>query len=101
MLKIYTTNPNTLLVSIKKAIDEGHVTTWSYDADGDFTHTPVQWVRKAWLKPSVKMDHLQLNIIWPEGSPKSKEVYSVYHGRFIEMLLAHFDTKFTSAVATP
>jgi len=28
------------------------------------------------------------------------EAYAVYHGRFIEMLLAHFDEGFSEAFAT-
>jgi hypothetical protein len=30
----------------------------------------------------------------------TKVIYGVYHGRFIEMLLTHFDDSFTSATAT-
>jgi hypothetical protein len=37
-----TTTPKKLLAAFKKAIDDGHVKTWRYDADGDFIHTPDQ-----------------------------------------------------------
>ncbi|ERJ35113.1 hypothetical protein L810_2257 [Burkholderia sp. AU4i] len=30
----------------------------------------------------------------------TKVVYGVYHGRFLEMLLAHFDHSFSNATAT-
>ena len=40
---ILTSTPNTLLTKIKAAIDKGEIDTWSYDANGDFTHTPEQW----------------------------------------------------------
>ena len=31
----------------------------------------------------------------------STVIYGVYHGRFIEMLLNHFDNRFTTVQATP
>jgi hypothetical protein len=37
-----TDDPDKLLFTFKKAIDEGHIATWSYDKDGDFTHTAAQ-----------------------------------------------------------
>jgi hypothetical protein len=99
-IRVSTTQPSSLLAAIKKAIDARHVDTWSYDSDGDFTHTPVQWAKKAWLRPTLQSGALVLNILHPTGVSLSKEVYGVYHGRFIEMLLAHFDDKFGDAQAT-
>jgi hypothetical protein len=99
-LLVSTSQPSTLLSAIKKAIDDKHIETWAYDSDGDFTHTPVQWSRKGWLRPSLQSGTLVFNIISPKGINLSKEVYGVYHGRFIEMLLAHFDKIFTAADAT-
>jgi len=99
-VRITTSQPSALLSAIKKAIDEKRVETWSYDSDGDFTHTPIQWYRKAWLRPSIQAGALVLNVLNPKGVNLSKEVYGVYHGRFIEMLLAHFDQSFTTADAT-
>jgi hypothetical protein len=46
-VRVSTTHPSSLLAAIKKAIDARHVDTWSYDSDGDFTHTPLQWAKKA------------------------------------------------------
>ena len=40
-----------------------------------------------------------LNVIPPKKG-LSKEAYAVYHGRFIEMLLAHFDEEFSEAFGT-
>ena len=37
---VKTGDPAGLLKKIKKAIDDKHIETWSYDSDGDFTHTP-------------------------------------------------------------
>jgi hypothetical protein len=100
-IQVGTDNPQKLLDAIYEAIDEGHIETWTYDEDGDFIHvTPdEQWVGKAWLHPVPNATFLTLNTIAPtEGL--SDEVYAVYHGRFIEMLLAHFDDEFFSAIAT-
>jgi hypothetical protein len=43
---------------------------------------------------------LVFNIIKPQNAKITKEVYGVYHGRFIEMLLVHFDNSFTTAEAS-
>ena len=93
-------NPGSLLAAIKDAIDEDNIKTWSYDADGDFTHTAAQWNLRAWLRPSVREDRLVFNIIAPYDRGISRAVYGIYHGRFIEMLLNHFDKRFTNVSAT-
>jgi len=100
MVTIQASAPQALLAAIKKAIDSNRIQTWTYDSDGDFTHTAQQWNRKAWLRPSVQSGGLSLSILPPNGTALSKEVYAIYHGRFIEMVLAHFDTEFSGASAT-
>lgn len=99
-INIQTVDPASLLSAIKKAIDEKSIATWSYDGDGDFTHTPAQWVKKAWFRPSVETGQLNLTLIWPKDTGESKVVSGIYQGRFIEMLVDHFDKKFTKASAT-
>lgn len=96
-----TTKPKDLLNAFKKAIDDEHVVTWSYDSDGDFTHTAEQWKNKAWLRPKIITDRkLVLIILRPKSSAISSEVYAIYHGRFIESMLKHCDKLFTNVVAT-
>ena len=97
---VTTEKPRALLKSIKAQIDAGDIETWIYDSDGDFTHAPKQWIQKAWLRPSVETGELVFRIISPANTKMSRTVYAVYHGRFIEMLLTHFDLKFTMAEAT-
>ena len=99
-IRVITSQQCALLAAIKKAIDTRKVETWSYDSDGDFTHTPPQWARKAWLRPKIEFGALVFNILNPRGVVITKEVYGVYHGRFIEMLLVHFDNSFTNADAS-
>lgn len=97
---VQTNNPTGLLASIKKAIDNKEVETWSYDNDGDFTHTPEQWHKKAWLRPRIYPNELRFGILGPKDVKLSKTIYGVYHGRFIEMLLSHFDNSFITVSAT-
>lgn len=100
-LHFKTNAPKKLLAAYKKAIDDGHVTTWSYDKDGDFTHTAEQWIRKAWLRPEITDgSELVLNILTPKEAQLSSEVYAIYHGRFIESMLRHCDEMFVIGYAT-
>ncbi len=102
-LIIPNSNPQALLNSIYKAIDNKSVATWIYeDHDGTryLTHIPDQWKRKAWLKGVIYQGELRFGIIPPKNTKVTKEIYGVYHGRFIEMLLAHFDGSFDRVTAT-
>jgi hypothetical protein len=95
-----TSAPKKLLATFKQAIADGHVITWSCDKDGDFTHTRTQWQNRAWLRPAIQTGALALFILEPKSAKISREVYAIYHGRFIESMLAHCDTLFTNARAT-
>ena len=95
-----TYDPHGLLRAFKKAIDDGEIVTWSYDRDGDFTHTPEQWKSRAWLRPEIQSGQLYFYILTPANTNLSKVVYAVYHGRFIEAMLTHCDTLFTDGTAS-
>jgi len=95
-----TNNPTELLATFKKKIVEKNIVTWSYDSEGDFTHTTPQWNRKAWLRPEVTSGRLALYILGPKGQNITTEIYAIYHGRFIESMLAHCDSLFSEANAT-
>lgn len=98
-VKIATADPASLLAQIKKEIDDGKIDTWSYDKDGDFTHIPDQWDKKAWLRPSVGTGALELTIVWPKNSEQDPAIAGVFLGRFIEMLVVHFSAEFMHASA--
>jgi hypothetical protein len=100
MLTFETTTPNKLLAEFKKAIDDGKVKTWSYDGEGDFTHTPEQWRGKAWLRPVVATGRLTMKFLGKKSEVTTKEVYGIYHGRFIESMLVHCDGLFTQGYAS-
>ncbi|MGO8016307.1 hypothetical protein AB9E19_15285 [Rhizobium leguminosarum] len=95
-----TSNPRALLDAFKKAIDDGRVVTWSYDRDGDFTHTPDQWKNLAWLRPTISDGWLTMNFVANTKVKTTKTIYGVYHGRFIESMLAHCDQLFVTGAAT-
>ena len=102
-VNVTTGNGQELLAAIYKAIDDKKIVTWRYEAhDGVkyLTHCADQWDQKAWLKATVQSPGLVLNIVKPKSNDISTEVYAVYHGRFIEMLLAHFDQQMSGAAAT-
>ena len=96
-----TATPRKLLTAYKNSIDAGRARTWSYDRDGDFTHTADQWTKKAWLRPKVKEgEELVFYILAPRETSLTSEVYAVYHGRFIESVLRHCDGLFKEACAS-
>jgi hypothetical protein len=99
-VRAFSGNPQQLLDDIKAAIRAGTIQTWELDTDGDFTHSPPQWKNEAWFRPSVETGQLVFRILGQDSKEMSMETYAVYHGRFIEMLLAHFDGRFTYASAT-
>jgi len=97
---ILTKTPNGLLGKLKEAIKNGSIVTWLCDSDGDFTHDTDQWKKLAWFRPKVGNNELIFNILKPQNGAVSQEVYAIYHGRFIESMLAHFDNLFTTAYAS-
>jgi len=97
---VVTDTPSNLLKAIYKAIDDDKIETWSYDSDGDFTHSPDQWRNRAWLRPKAYAGELRFGIVSQKDVNLSRLIYAIYHGRFIEMLLNHFDDSFTVARAT-
>lgn len=99
-VRIKAKQPAALLKAIRNAIDKGEIVTWSYDSDGDFTHTPEQFRGKAWLRPIVLNDELQLLILRNKKIPPTRGIYAVFHGRFLEELLAHFPSYFDPAWGT-
>ena len=99
-VRVFCAQPQKLLNEIKAAIRVGSIQTWTLDKDGDFTHSPQQWANKAWFRTTVGIDRLVFRILGQTTQRMSRRVYGVYHGRFIEMLLDHFDEKFSHVTAT-
>lgn len=95
---VMTRKPESLLKSIYKKIDEQVIRTWRYDKDRDLTHTTSggQWEDRAWLHPETSEGLLRFGLVGQDGIAMTPVLYGVYHGRFIEMLLTHFDHNFSS-----
>ena len=98
---IQTGSPKTVIATLKKAIDDGKAPTWSYDKDGDFTHTPPQWKNKAWMRPRITANGVDVNIVKPQGETITWEIYAIYHGRFIELAINHAHDDYSVATASP
>lgn len=82
---------NDLVTRINELIQSAKIDTWSKDSEGDYTHIG-QWQNKAWFKPyDNDEEKIIFGIIGRKDERMTKETYAVYHGRFVEMLLAHFD----------
>jgi hypothetical protein len=99
-IRVYCDSPEELLLAIKRGVRSRSIETWQLDSDGDFTHVPDQWKNRAWFHPVVREECLLLNIFGRKTEQMSKTIYGVYHGRFVEMLLMHFDSRFKRVSCT-
>ena len=83
-------NFDTFINLLNKSILDGSVDTWELDDDGDFTHSSPQWYQKAWFH-AYKIDdfNIEFGILSRKGIKVSMMEYSIYHGRFVELLLNH------------
>lgn len=81
--------------NLQRFISNGSSSTWCVDSEGDFTHTPQQWRNRAWFRLRKDLSPRSRTVCFGIISSKTyrftKEIYAIYHGRFAEMLLAHFD----------
>lgn len=88
---VKTGNPNKLINDINEKIKNTAIDTWSVDRDGDYTHTAQQWQYHAWIHPIIEPGRVVFAILGRTSENLSVIDYAIYHGRFVEMLLAHFD----------
>lgn len=95
-----TNNPTGLLEQLRSAIRDNHVKTWQWVQEVYLTHSPSQWANLAFFRPQVQHGALVFYIWPPQGSTISPEVYAIYHGRLIEMLLSHLNSGFTQLFAS-
>lgn len=100
MLVLTTPYPEELLAGLRRAVDAKKIDGWSCDADGDYTYESPAWRGKAFLRPVVTAGALQFVLLGQQNAVMAKATYGVYLGRFIEMLLAHFDERFSALTAT-
>ena len=98
---VKTSDPKQLLEDIKKNISDGKIKTWSCDADGDFTYEAEQWHCRAWMRPFTSQSgEIIFGILCRKDRNISVTDYAVFHGRFVEMLLVHFDRQCEDIIST-
>lgn len=98
---VNTENPAELVQRIKDGINKKNIDTWICDGSGDFTHDTDQWRFHAWMRPYIETSRVVFGIICRKDRNLSITDYAIYHGRFAEMLLRHFDTTCKSLEITP
>lgn len=98
---VKTNTPGMLVENIKKKIDEHKIDTWSVDSDNDFTHDVDQWRNRAWIRYAIEVGRVVFYVICRNDANMSIVEYAVYHGRFVEMLLAHFDKECDAIEVSP
>lgn len=100
---IKTKNPDQLLQSLNDAIENREILTWMVDDDGDYTITRDQWQYHAWMKPYPHHEEgiLFFGIVQSRRYNMTKELYGIYHGRFVATLLSHFDTLMDDIQVSP
>lgn len=98
---VRTVNPHELVSSIREKINADVINSWDIDSDGDFTHKSEQWKYKAWFHPYIEVGRVVFAIWGRKRYNMSVEEYAAYHGKFVRMLLRHFDNQMTSIEVTP
>ena len=88
---IKTQHPVKLLSQLNDAINNGDIQTWQVDNDGDYTISRLQWFQHAWIRPYIEDEQLVFGIVQSSSYPITRQLYGVYHGRFVATLLSHFD----------
>ena len=90
---VKTSSPGMLVDSIREKIKSQTIKTWTVDEDGDMTHAAEQWKYNAWIRTKIEpgLSRVVFYIICRNDRNLSVSDYAIYHGRFVEMLLTHFD----------
>ncbi len=88
---VKTEHPSDLVNRIREGINNHSIETWICDGDGDFTYVTDQWRFHAWITPVIEPERVVFSIICRNDRNLSITDYAIYHGRFVEMLLIHFD----------
>jgi hypothetical protein len=104
---IETVDPHGLLKMIYKGIDDKDIRTWArIEKSQKLTHVTAsgQYEHLAAFTPKAVTDATKLTFLidFPEDidPDKARGLYAIYHGRFMEMLLAHFYNHFSALAAS-
>lgn len=94
MIKVITNDsPQKLINKLNAYINSKSTNIWKIDEDGDYVLCIAEYKYKAWMTIDKTFEDHAFNvcIIESKKNPMTKRVYSVYHCRFVEMLLECFD----------
>lgn len=107
-VRFLTSASASLLKKFNDAIDQdepkGKITTWEKRVHNKvtyYTHKSKEWGKKAYFKVSSDSDRLRFNVVPPQGSRVSQDVYAYYHGHLLETFIRHFSKDFTDGRASP
>jgi hypothetical protein len=101
MITVMTPNPQGLITSINASINANRIRTWSRRDTGHYTHAHTDWDGQAFLLPVIYADQVRFKIVRETNTPLTRNLYGIYHGRFIEMLVRHFPLRITAIGCTP
>lgn len=83
-------------------IKSNHITTWVVDEDKDITIKREDWRNKAWMRfLRINAQEIVIGIVESKKYRLTKEIYGVFHGRFLVTMLTHFDNILESIEVTP
>ena len=100
---IKTNNPNLLLDKIYAGIETRKIDKWMIMTDGRITPSPLLWKNEAFLKPQIWVEENELRFGLLKRKDRkhiSSKLYTVFHTKFVEMLLANFDADFLEVTVT-
>jgi hypothetical protein len=100
MIQITTESTTELFDAIRERVRSLRIQEWIIDDDDDLTYASAPWKNLAWMRIRKTTSGLRVNIIGNDEYDITREIYAIYHARFIEMLLTNFEELFESAEAT-
>jgi hypothetical protein len=99
-IRVITPTPKKLVNTINKAIEGGELKTWDIVRNDKeevlYTHTPDQWNETAMLKPKVYVGKTVFTVTnWKKNESNiTDDIRGYVLGRFIEILMVHFNKHF-------
>ncbi len=76
--------------NLKAQIDNGKISDWTYDSDGDFSSRKAELCNQAWFHPYEFTDMCIFGIVGRKNINLPFSVYAQYHGDFLKELLLNF-----------
>lgn len=95
----FTDNPSVLISLINKKISDKELKTWeivkSSKDDVLYSHIPEQWKEKAMPKPVIYNGKVEFIMRWWNDDEPDEATKGYILGRFVELLMVHFNDKFS------